>query len=150
MPPLYTNYLSCVKMHEILLLISISRLRSRINTRRTVEHRQQVSHRVVRLDGVTEWGIDHDRVRVASALSLTSDAPRLDQIRHDRLGCTLGDANGGGDIASPDRWITVDAHEHVGMVAQKRPLTPAGLGVRVVVRHVCSHHQYTNPTSQDS
>ena len=135
MPPHYTNYVSCVKKHETFLAIFISRLLDRSVGGGVLEHLEEVSHRVVRLDGVTEWGIDDDRVIVAPALALAGQVASVDEIRHDGLGRPLGDPHLGGDVSSADRRVSIDAHEHVGVVAQEGPLTSTALLRLLAIRH---------------
>ena len=115
---------------------------------RSIEHGEEVAHRVLRFDGVPEWSVDLDGVEVPATLSTSVEVAGLDQVRDDGLSRSLGDAYGGGDVASPDARVPIDADEDVGMVAQEGPLaSPASLR-RSVVSHPRSPDQYTKRASQ--
>ena len=86
-------------MQEMLLTFFISCLVIRQTLRWLIEHRQEVSHRVIGLNGVAERDVDDDAVVIAAAVASSRDVARFDQIRDNRLGCTLRNPDGRSDVS---------------------------------------------------
>jgi len=107
-----------------------------------IEHGQEVPHRVVGLNGVPERHVDDHRVDVASTVTPTGEVPGVHQVAHDGLGRTLGDAHRSGDVTRANGWVSIDADEHVRVVAQEGPVAPPALRSPFDVTHVRSRSKY--------
>ena len=69
-----------------------------------------------------------------------------DEIRDDRLGGPLGDADFNRDLSGPNGGIAVNANEHMGVVAQKGP-RPFAITVSLSsVHHLPSRSNVRRPS----
>ena len=74
------------------------------------------------LKRVTQWQRLVDRVPVAPADARAPDVSGVDEVTDDALRGAFGDADKLGDVPQPHIRVACDAHQHVRVVGQKRPM----------------------------
>ena len=62
-----------------------------------------------------------DSVAVAPAVSFAFEESGFDEVDHDPLGCSFGDADCLSDVSEPDVGIVGDAEQHLRVVCKERP-----------------------------
>ena len=82
---------------------------------------EQVSDRLVRLEGMAQLGRPIDRVRVAATHFGDGDDAGLFEVGEDAVDSSLGDSHPVGDFAKSSIGIERQTHEHVGVIAEERP-----------------------------
>jgi hypothetical protein len=89
--------------------------------RRADQDLEQIAHRSLLDEGMTQGNLRHDLVTVPPALSLAQHVTLFDQLGQDPVGGALGDPDRSGDVAQADPWVVSDANKHVRVVCQKVP-----------------------------
>lgn len=76
---------------------------------------------MLRFHRVAQWPINVDGVMITSSYFGHGDKTGGNEIVHDPVGGTFGDAHPLGDRGKPAVRILGDTDEYMGMVRQKRP-----------------------------
>ncbi len=86
-----------------------------------MEQIEKILDHDVGLEGVTERHAGCDFVMVASAHPLVAHIAGFFQFGDDPLGCSLGNTDLGGDVASSNVGVLGDAVEDVRVVGEEGP-----------------------------
>ena len=82
---------------------------------------QEIADGGFRAGGFGQRQVRLDLVAVAAPALLLDDIPGCGQVRDDRVGAALGDAQPGRDLAQPHAGVTCDAEQDPGVVGEKVP-----------------------------
>ena len=74
------------------------------------------------LYGMPEVQLTVDRVNIPASVSFLRQVPRLNQVRNDPLGRTLGYPNAVADLTESALRVHRDAKQHMRMVGEERPV----------------------------
>lgn len=88
---------------------------------RQLEEVQELADVVADLSAVAHRHLTVDRVSVPTADAFSDHVSGVDQIGHDPLGGSFGDADALRDVAETDVAVTSDAEEHLRVVREERP-----------------------------
>jgi hypothetical protein len=91
--------------------------------RGTLEESKQLSNVVSELRVVTHRGLRVDLVVVATPDALPADVVRLDEVGHDSLSGSLGDADRLRDVSHANVSVSSDAEQHLRVVGQEPPVS---------------------------
>src|SRR4029079_16983499 len=83
-----------------------------------------------------------DLIAVSSTLSLAQDVALLDQLGEDPVGGTLGDPDGGGDVAQTDSRVMSHAREDMGVFGQEVPAVGRCFRVLLLISRRYFHEMY--------
>ena len=86
------------------------------------EEVEQFADFVALLGWVAHLGLLVDHVPIAPAASFAFEESGFDEVDHDPLGCSFGDADCLGDVSEPDIGIVRNAKQHLGVVREERPV----------------------------
>lgn len=86
-----------------------------------MEQGEQTLDHDVGLEWVTEWNAFRYFVTIAPTHPLVAEITGFFQFGDNPLGCSLGNSDLGGDVASSNVGILGDAEQHVRVVGQEGP-----------------------------
>jgi hypothetical protein len=89
---------------------------------------EQIPDVLLARDRVREWELSVDGVVVAAAVSPARDVAGVGEVGDDPMRGPFRDPDALADVAKTDAGVSGDAHQHLGVVGQKRPARSRVLG----------------------